>query len=125
MSNFNLKFVKIIDIVNSEGSISGLYSHGDDYWIKSKLVDGIDFIFFRVDFNDLLDLITNITNLYGLMNNSPSSEMFVSRDNHISSLSKVDFDYTKIQSGKKMFQDFPSDCTMEFQNWMELNNHSK
>ena len=36
MGDINIKFAKIIDIVNSEGPISELYSHGDDYWVKLK-----------------------------------------------------------------------------------------
>jgi len=125
MGDLSIKFKKIVDIVNSEGSISELFCHGDDYWVKLKLVSFKEFIFFRVEFNDLVDFITNITNLYGLMNNSPGSDLFISKDNKLSSLPKLAFDYTKIQSGKKMFKDFPSDCTVEFKDWVELNNSQK
>lgn len=114
-----LLFSKIVDMVNSEGPISVLYAHEKDYWVKLKLTGHGDFIFFRVTFNDLLDFVTNITNLYGLVNNSPGSELFVSRGSCLSSISKVSFDHTEIQSGKKMFKDFPPDCTKEFLNWIE------
>ena len=121
MGDISIKFKKIVDIVNSEGPISELFSNGDDYWVKLKLVSFNEFIFFRVEFNNLVDFITNITNLYGLMNNSPGSDLFISQDNKLSSLPKVAFDYTKIQSGKKMFQDFQANCTIDFKNWIEIN----
>jgi len=55
------------------------------------------------------------------MNNSSGSDLFISKDNIVSSMAKVSFDYTKIQSGKKMFQHFPSNCTIEFKKWIEMN----
>ena len=39
----------------------------------------------------------------------------------MSSIAKVAFDYKKIQSGKKMYQDFPSDCTVAFKDWIQIN----
>ena len=121
MGDVNIKFKKIVDIVNSEGPISELYSHGDDYWVKLKLTSFKEYILFRVEFSNLVDFITNITNLYGLMNNSPGSDLFISKDKKLSSIAKVAFDYTKIQSGKKMYQDFPSDCTVAFKDWIQIN----
>ena len=70
MGDINIKFKKIVDIVNSEGPISELYSHGDDYWVKLKL-PLLKSLFSSGRVYNLVDFITNITNLNGLMNNFP------------------------------------------------------
>jgi hypothetical protein len=123
MCLYMIDFIKITDIINSEGPICELYhQNNSSYWLKVNLKDFGKHIFFRVGYNNLVDYLTDITNLAGLLNNSPSSELFqYDKETGLNVISKHDFDYKQIQCGSKLYSSISVSMLGGLKDWIQQN----
>ncbi|MDA8945553.1 hypothetical protein N9H12_00595 [Flavobacteriales bacterium] len=118
-----IDFIKVTDIINSEGPICELYhQNNSSYWLKANLRSFGKHIFFRVSYNNLVDYLTDITNLAGMLNNSPSAELFLyDEKNGLNIVSKRDFDYKEIQCGNKLYSSINPGMLGGLKDWIQQN----
>ena len=93
MNNITITLRKKMDLINSEGCIVGLYTINTDLWLCCLTKIRGTKILFSVSKNDLLDYSIGNINLYGLYNNSFSSDAFIIDNDGVQTLtSKLNFD---------------------------------
>ena len=123
MCLYMIDFIKITDIINSEGPICELYhQNNSSYWLKVNLREYGKHIFFRVSYNNLVDYLTDITNLAGVLNNSPSTDLFhYDEENGLNVICKRNFDYKQIQCGSKLYSTINSGMLGGLKDWIQQN----
>jgi len=122
MNNISITFRKKIDLINSEGCIVGLYTINTDLWLCCLTKIRGTKILFSVSKDDLLDYSIGNINLFGLYNNSFSSDAFIiDNDGGHTLTNKFDFDYKNIELGNKFISQVPDSMSSGLLSWYSKN----